>query len=323
MKEVSFLNRYRNKWENLEKSLEKGHPINPDELCDLFVQLTDDLSYARTFYPESKTTAYLNQLSIRLHNEIYKNKKESRSRFYSFWAKEVPLTVARNHRNMLIAFITFLMAFGAGWLSSSRDSSYIYLMFGDEYVNQTMQNIESGKPMNVYGTMNEGAMFLYIAANNIKVSFTYFVFGLFFGIGALFFLFREGLRIGAFFEMFYEQNVFADAMTAVWIHGTIEISIIIIACGAGLTLGKSIVFPGTYKRTVSLMRGMKDGIKIIMGLVPCFILAALLEGFVTRHYDVNIYLSVLIILTSLAFILWYFVFYPIYLLRKEKEALNP
>lgn len=319
MKEIVFLNKYQRKWRALEDDLRGGTHISAEELSELFIQLTDDLSYARTFYPESKTTQYLNELSIRVHHEIYKNKKERTSRFVAFWKTEVPLVMAQNRRNLLVAFLVFVLAFGAGWLSGTRDNTYVNLLLGDTYVNSTLENIENGKPMDIYGSMSEGPMFLYIAYNNIKVSFTYFVFGFFFSVGSLFFLFSEGLRIGAFFQLFYSKNVLASALTAVWIHGTIEISIIIIACSAGMALGNSIVFPGTYKRSVSLLRGMKDGIKIIIGLVPCFILAALLEGFVTRHYSVNVYLSVAIILASLAFILWYFVFYPMYVAERVKQ----
>lgn len=319
MKEIVFLNKYKKKWEALEKDLSGGAHIPADELSDLFIELTDDLSYARTFYPESNTTQYLNELSIRVHREIYKNRKEKASRLITFWKTEVPLVMARNQRNLLISFLTFVAAFAAGWFSASKDSSYVNLMFGDNYVNSTLENIEEGKPMGIYGDMDEMPMFMAIAANNIQVSFTYFICGFFFSVGSLFFLFREGLRIGAFFQLFYSKNVLASALTAVWIHGTIEISIIIIACAAGVTLGNSIVFPGTYKRSVSLMNGMKEGLKMVIGLVPCFILAALLEGFVTRRYDIHPALSILIILASLTFVIWYFVIYPIYVADQVKQ----
>eukprot|EP01034_Spumella_vulgaris_P046119 gene46119-57506_t len=124
MKEIVFLNKYQRKWRALDDNLQGGAHIPAEELSELFIQLTDDLSYARTFYPESKTTQYLNELSIRVHHEIYKNKKERSSRFVSFWKTEVPLVMARNQRNLLVAFLTFALAFAAGWLSGARDHTY-------------------------------------------------------------------------------------------------------------------------------------------------------------------------------------------------------
>lgn len=318
MKEIVFLNKYQSKWRALEEDLNGGVPVPAERLSELFVQLTDDLSYARTFYPESKTTQYLNELSIRLHREIYRNKKEKASRIVTFWKTEFPLVMAKNWRNLLVAFVTFVAAFAAGWFSDSRDNTYVYLMMGDSYVNMTLENIDKGEPMDVYGSLSEAPMFVYIAFNNIYVSFKYFVFGLLFSVGSLFFLFSEGLRIGAFFHLFYTKNVLGDALAAVWIHGTIEISIIIVACAAGVTLGNSILFPGTYKRSVSFVNGMKEGLKMIIGLVPCFILAALLEGFVTRHSAASTAMSVIIIIASLAFVIWYFVIYPQFVARRQK-----
>ncbi len=319
MKEVVFLNRYKDKWKHLEDGLDKGTLTDPDKISEYFVQLTDDLSYSRTFYPQSQTTQYLNGLSIRLHREIYRNKREKTSRFLTFWKTEVPMAVGRHHVKLLISFIAFALSFAAGWLSSAFDNGYVNLVLGDTYVNQTMSNIESGKPMDIYGSMEEMPMFIYIAANNIFVSFKYFVFGLFFSVGSLFFLSMEGLRIGAFFQLFHSKGVIGEALMAVWMHGTIEISIIIVACAAGVTAGHGFMFPGTYPRGISFVRGMKDAVKMIIGLVPCFILAALIEGFATRHYNLHPAFSLLIIGSSLLFVLWYFVFYPLSL-RKQSAS---
>jgi hypothetical protein len=90
----------------------------------------------------------------------------------------------------------------------------------------------------------------------------------------------------------------------------LEISAIVIAGGAGLVMGNSLLFPGTFSRQQSFIRGAKQGVKVIVGLVPVFITAGLLEGFVTRYTEMPLALSLLIIGGSLGFILWYFVFYP-------------
>ena len=53
-----------------ENLLNKGDFNDPDALADLFVRITDDLSWARTFYPGSNTEKYLNDLAARIHQEI-------------------------------------------------------------------------------------------------------------------------------------------------------------------------------------------------------------------------------------------------------------
>jgi uncharacterized membrane protein SpoIIM required for sporulation len=65
-----------------------------------------------------------------------------------------------------------------------------------------------------------------------------------------------------------------------------------------------------------MIAGAKDGIKIIIGLMPVFLAAAFLEGFITRHTNMPTWLSLFILLASLAFIVYYFIVYPRQLLRR-------
>jgi len=97
----------------------------------------------------------------------------------------------------------------------------------------------------------------------------------------------------------------------VMLHGTLEISAIIIAGGAGLRMGNSIIFPGTYNRLDSFKMGAKDGLKVVMGLMPVFVMAGFIESFITRYGGMPVVLKVFIIGTSLFFIIFYFFVYPI------------
>ena len=49
------------------------------------------------------------------------------------------------------------------------------------------------------------------------------------------------------------------------LHGTLELSAIIVAGAAGLAIGNGWLFPGTYSRLVSFQRGAKRGMKIVVG----------------------------------------------------------
>src|SRR5690606_31646797 len=90
------------------------------------------------------------------------------------------------------------------------------------------------------------------------------------------------------------------------------------AAGAGIVLGKSFLFPGTIRRMDAFKRGAKDGVKIMIGLIPVFALAAFFEGFITRLYnDISVF-TTLITSLSVIFVIWYFVLYPIRLARKMK-----
>ena len=58
MKESRFVNRNKSKWAEMENV---GR-LNTDTLASNYVILSDDLSYAKTFYPGSDVEKYLNQL---------------------------------------------------------------------------------------------------------------------------------------------------------------------------------------------------------------------------------------------------------------------
>ena len=107
-------------------------------------------------------------------------------------------------------------------------------------------------------------------------------------------------------------------MLTIWIHGALEISSIVIAGAAGICMGNSYLFPGTYTRLASLKQGAKNGMKMTIGLVPIFILAAFLESFVTRHTEWPNYIRLSIIVSSFLFMLFYFLVYP-YLLHKKSK----
>jgi uncharacterized membrane protein SpoIIM required for sporulation len=191
---------------------------------------------------------------------------------------------------------------------------------GDAYVNMTLDNIEKNDPMAVYKQQGEFNMFLGITINNIKVALFAFAYGIFFGIGTLYILMRNAIMLGSFQYFFFDQGLLWESVRTIWIHGTIEISVIIVAGAAGLVMGNGILFTGTYPRLTSFKEGVRSGLKILVSTIPFFVIAGFLEGFVTRHTEMPDWLAISIITSSLALIIWYYVIYPRQV--HNKQALN-
>jgi uncharacterized membrane protein SpoIIM required for sporulation len=306
MREPLFVKQNAKKWEYFEQSAAN----DPDELADNFIQITDDLAYAKTFYPKSKTTAYLNGLASKFHQSIYKNKSEKGNRFISFWQFELPILFKTYQKQIMYSFIFFIVFCLMGALSAKYDDNFVRLIMGDAYIDQTNANIAKGDPFGVYKSQGEVLMFFGIAANNIYVSLQTFAAGIIFSVGSVYFLLRNGLMLGAFQYYFFSKGLGMKSVLVIWIHGTLEISAIVIAGAAGLVLGNSFLFPKTFTRMVSLKKGAADGMKIAVGLVPIFIIAAFFESFVTRHTEMPVWLSSAILIGSLIFLVWYVVIYP-------------
>jgi uncharacterized membrane protein SpoIIM required for sporulation len=312
VREGLFIKKNIDKW----KQYQYQPASDPDEMAGQFTELVNDLGYAKTFYPHSKVTQYLNGLASRIYLGIYRNKKEESSRILRFWKTELPLVVYRYRREILFSFLIFMLFVILAVFSAAHDETFVRAILGDGYVDMTEDNIAKGDPFGVYKQDNQLAMFLRIVLNNVQVAFLIFIVGFLLGLGTIYYLFQNGVMVGAFQYFFFARGLGWHSVLVIWLHGTLEISSFIIAGGAGLVLGNSILFPGTFKRVQSLKRGAKDGLKLMVGLVPIFMMAAFIEGFVTRYSTMPVWISLTILLCSLSFIIWYFIIYPVRLHKK-------
>jgi len=206
-----------------------------------------------------------------------------------------------------------------GVFSSIKDPGFARKMLGDRYINMTENFIEEGDPMKVYKQMDQVDMFSFIALNNLIVAFRVFIMGIFFAIGTVGSLISEGIRIGAFQYFFIERELFQESFLTIWMHGAPEISSIILAGAAGITLGGGLVFPGTYSRGQALLQGARRGVMIMLGVIPILIFAALIEGFVTRLTDVPDFIRAFIIFLNFGLIIYYFAIYPYRKFHKNKD----
>ncbi len=309
MRETQFINQNKRKWQEFESALD-GQYHDPDRLSEQFIQITDDLSYARTFYPNRSVRVYLNGLAQRIFFHIHKNQRSPLKRIAQFWLDELPQLVYEARREFLLAFLVFWISFGIGILSSIGDPQFANIILGEDYTEMTIENIESGDPMAVYKQRGQFGMSLGITANNLFVAFLTFVMGVFFAVGSIAIIIRNGIMVGAFQYFFIERGLFWDSFLTIWIHGTLEISAIIIAGAAGITMGKGLVFPGTFTRAQSFQRSARRGVKIMIGIAPIIILAGFIEGYLTRHTETPDFIRGIFIAVCLAFVIIYFIWYP-------------
>jgi uncharacterized membrane protein SpoIIM required for sporulation len=310
MKEAAFVKLNKPRWEEFERTVKQQRQAEPDKLAELFIQITDDLSFARTKYPNSRTTQYLNALAGKIHLQIYKNKREDKNRFISFWEYEVPKAMFETRRQLLYAFIIFAIAAVIGAVSTYHDDTFVRLILGDTYVNMTLENIEKGNPTRIYSSMDEMTMFFSITVNNIMVSFRVFVYGFFTSLGTGLYLFYNALMVGSFMTFFAQKNLASQAIPVVMLHGTIELSSIVIAAAAGFTMGNSLLFPGTFSRLASFKIGAMKGLKIVVGLVPFFIIAGFIESFITRYAFMHWSIKLIVIGLSAFVMIYYFIIHP-------------
>ena len=320
MREVAFIKQNKEKWLDFEAAIFGKAKKNPDEIAGLYIHLINDLSYAQTYYPKSKTVVYLNYLASQIYQRIYKTKRQEKNRLVYFFSKEVPLLLYQYRRYLLYAFLLFFMSVGIGVLSAKYDDDVCRLILGDAYVNQTLENIKDGNPVAIYKSGSNWGGFIGITINNLQVGAYCFIMGIFGGIGTFYVLFKNCLMLGAFQYFFYQEGVFWESVQGIWIHGSMEIFAIVIESAAGFILGASLLFPQTFSRITSLKIGFRNSFKIFLSTVPFTIAAGFLEGFVTRYsLEMPNWLNILIILSTLSAISFYYLIFPFIVAKKIKS----
>jgi uncharacterized membrane protein SpoIIM required for sporulation len=322
MKETSFIQQNKEKWERFEK-LYESKTNDPEELSNLYMEMTDDLSYAQTFYKRRTVRVYLNQLAQKVFTGVHKQRGESVKKLFTVWKVSLPLEIYRARKNLLFALIAFLIYAVIGAITTHFDPDFPRVVMGDGYVDMTIENIKNGVPLDVYKDESQLGMFIQITTNNMKVSFLTFFVGFFFTIGTHVLMFYNGVMLGAFQYFFKLKGLLITSFLGIWIHGAFEISSIVIAGAAGITAGNGWLFPRSYTRLQSLQLSTKRGLKIMMSLVPFVIAAGFLESFVTHNYQtLPEWSKWTLIILSFSLILFVYVFYPIYVARKYPHLVD-
>jgi len=93
MTETQFIRNNKEDWQKLENLLINGEK-DADAIHDLFVKVSSDLSYARSYYPNRMVRAYLNNLTQRVYNSVKKTDKISiKQQIVDYYTKDLPQSI--------------------------------------------------------------------------------------------------------------------------------------------------------------------------------------------------------------------------------------
>lgn len=324
MQETEFIGQNKEKWQEFEQLLGNRNK-DPDRLTNLFIETTDDLSYSQTYYGNRSIRVYLNRVAQQVYQAIYRNRSKSRGTRASYWLRDLPEALWHGRRALLTAFLVFIGGVAIGIFSSVHYPEFARIILGSSYVEMTEANIQNGDPMAVYQDDDAMEMFFSIALNNIRVGFFAFILGLTFAVGTYYVLLYNGIMVGAFVYFFIERGLFRESFLAIMLHGTLELSMIVLSGAAGLILARGLLFPGTYTRTQALVHSARSGIKIMLAVSVFLVYAAIIESFATRYTRLpgvpngQLILDLfrlVVILISAGIVTGYFVIYPRVLRRR-------
>jgi uncharacterized membrane protein SpoIIM required for sporulation len=118
-------------------------------------------------------------------------------------------------------------------------------------------------------------------SNNIRVAVLAFAGGVAFGIFTVYVLVFNGLVLGGVLGLAAHYGMSESLITFVIAHGVIELSIIFIAGGAGLSLAWALLSPGLYTRRDALALEARRIVPLAVIAIPVLVIAGMIEGFIS------------------------------------------
>jgi len=282
---TSWLQKRRPYWARIDELLNRSgrsgvraltHP-ELQELALLYRQTASDLATIREDDSSRNLAHYLNQLLGRAHNLIYMGRRSKPIGILRFYRETFPQIFHETLPYTLLATAVFWATAAAGLMVTLANPGFSRYVLGpammDTIEKQQMwtHSIVTAKPMESSAIMT----------NNLTVSFLTFAYGVTAGIGTLFMLTFNGLLFGVISGACWRAGMIGQLMSFVAPHGALELPAIFIAGGAGLMLGKGLLFPGTLPRRASFAYEGGRAVRLVLGIIPMLIVAGTIEGFVS------------------------------------------
>lgn len=248
-----------------------------DELIHLYQRVSTHLSYARSYYRNASLNARLTTLVSGAGSTIYGTKAQNLRAFWRFFSVSFPAAVWHSRRALLLSFVLLMgPALVAGaWIANSPEAVEATAppALREAYINEDFEEYYESERASQFSSE--------VFTNNVRVAILAFGGGILLAIPTVSLLMFNGANIGFAGGLFAFEGQLDKFLGLIAPHGLLELTAIIVAGAAGIRLGWSIVSPGAKTRKQSLSDEARRAVVILLGLVPVFLVAGLIEGFVT------------------------------------------
>jgi len=269
---------------------------------NLYRTVSSDLIRARTELVDASLTDYLNDLVARAYSHIYAGSGQRRGRrIWSFFAHEFPRLFRREWKVVALSAAILLSGAGLGAVFTAIDPDAQAVLIPDGHREHTPQERVADEELSGGNSdANEAAAFSsFLFTHNIKVTFLVFALGITLGIGTVSVLFYNGIPLGALAMQYHMsgQGLFFWA----WIlpHGIPELSVVVIAGGAGLMLARGLLMPGRLRRKDAVVREARQAARLVVGGMPLLVLAGVIEGTISQVHEPTIPYAVKLVFAAL------------------------
>ncbi|MCL2925075.1 MAG: stage II sporulation protein M, partial [Trichodesmium sp. MAG_R04] len=220
------------------------------EMASLYRSVSADFARAKTHQVGNILEQDLQRLTARGYTQIYQgNRKQEWLAVWNFCRWGFPAVVQETWAYIGVATLFFLVGGLVAWWYSWQDPVFMSLIVPESLISQVRdrQELWMGSIIGIEPLASTNIMI-----NNLRVSFTVVVGGISGGIYTIYLLVFNGLLIGAIGALVGQHNLAFPFWAFVFPHGALELPAIFFAGGAGLLIGRGILFPGKYRRVDAL-----------------------------------------------------------------------
>ncbi|NEO92983.1 MAG: stage II sporulation protein M [Moorea sp. SIO3G5] len=247
------------------------------KLASLYRSVSADLARARTNQVGHTLVKDLQRLTSRGYNQIYQgSRRQDWQGLGEFCRWGFPAVVQQTWSYIAIATAVFLLGALIAWWLAWQDPVFISLVVPEQLIEQVRdrQELWMGSILGMKPLASSGIMI-----NNISVCFRAVAGGITCGAFTLYVMAFNGILIGAIGTLVGQNNLAYPFWAFVFPHGSLELPAIFFAGGAGLLIGRAILFPGQYRRVDALKFYGSQAAQLMFGIVPMLIIAGITEGF--------------------------------------------
>jgi uncharacterized membrane protein SpoIIM required for sporulation len=259
------------------RGIRRLEPGELEELLALYQRASAHLSHARGYYRDPPLTTRLTTLVAAANGVVYGKRARTLAGIRRFFAEALPASVWRTRRFVAASAALLLVPaiIVGAWMASSERALDVAIPESQQeaLIASEFEDYYSSSPAGQFSTE--------VLLNNIRVAFTAFALGILVCLGTAFILVFNGINVGIAAGLFVDVGQAGKFFGLILPHGLLELTSVIIAGGAGLRLGWAIVAPGDRSRVRALTEAGRDSVTIVLGLMLAFVVAGIIEGFVT------------------------------------------
>lgn len=281
----AFVARHQGDWYRLDALARAARrpsrlpPDDLDELVHLYQRVGGQLAQARVAYAgDQPLVTRLTMLVNDAHTALYSERSTNPVRAARVLLTETFPQAVRHIRWFIVAAagLTFVpWAVFQTWLAISPRAFDVSAPAAvrQAYIDHQFEDYYSSKPASQFATE--------VFTNNVRVAVLAFALGIFACVLTAILLAYNGANVGIAGGLFTHAGQWDRFWGLILPHGLLELSAVVVAGAAGLRMGWCVIDPGDRKRLAAIAQEGRRMAAVLLGLVIAFLLAAVIEAFVT------------------------------------------